>query len=187
MVQQNNYTAVAKLLHWVMAALIMFELLLAYLFGTVHHGPLSNLQSTVYWLHFNIGYTILFLLIIRIIWRLFNKPPALPIDMHKEEAKLAHLGHIALYVMLTIMVVTGALRYSIHTGEFYYLNMITIPTLVNIHGNENWPYTIIATTHNLCGALLVATIAVHVAMAIRHHIIDKNDILFRMLPKHCKK
>jgi len=180
----NSYTGVAKLLHWTMAILIIIELFLAYFFGSVRHGPLSGHKAAVYWLHFNIGYTILLLLVLRIIWRLFNKPPALPDDMDKIEAKFAHYGHVALYLMMITMVVTGVLRYNIHSGDFNYLNLVVIPSVTDLHG-ESMIYTLIATLHNLCGALLLSTIAVHAAMAIRHHVIDKNDILLRMLPKCC--
>lgn len=185
-IENNHYTKIAKTIHWLMAILIIFELFLAYSFGSVRHGLLQPLQETVYWLHFNIGYTILMLLILRIIWRLFNKPPELPADMPVQEKKLAHHGHVGLYILMITMVVTGVLRYNIHTGDFKYFNILTIPSITNDHA-LGVLYTIIAAVHNFCGAILVATIAAHAAMAICHHIIDKNDVLLRMLPKCMSK
>lgn len=181
----QGYTAVAKLLHWAMAVLIFIELFLAYSFGSVRHGVLEQYAGIVYWLHFNIGYTILILLVLRILWRFFHKPPALPSDISQKEARFVNSGHKILYLLMFVMVTTGMLRYNMYLGDFKYLNFINIPAVVG--NNQGYAYIIVATIHNMTGALLVATIAAHVAMAIRHHIIDKNDILLRMLPKHCNK
>lgn len=185
MKETSNYTSVAKIIHWLMAILIIAEFGLAYLFLASKTVILKPIAEYIYFLHFNIGFTILLLFVIRIFWRLTHRPPAYAESFHKEEIKLAHYGHMTIYLLIGVMVLTGVLRYNIHTGDFHYLNFITIPAIIHTH--DMLLYSVIAITHNLCGALLLTIVAVHIAMAVRHHIIDKNDILLRMLPNCCKK
>lgn len=181
----NDYTAVAKVLHWLMAILIMAELGIAYLFLASETAILTPFQGALYYLHFNIGFSILILFIIRVFWRLTHKTPAYSKSFHKEEINFVHYGHVALYVLIGYMVLTGILRYNIHSGDFHYFDIITIPAIIHTHNQTL--YSIIAISHNLCGTLLCAMVAVHIAMAVRHHLIDKNDIMFRMLPRFFRK
>ena len=181
----NDYSPIAKLLHWLMAILIILELGLAYLFLAGETLILQPVQKYIYFLHFNIGFTILVLFVIRVLWKLTHKTPQYSPDFHKEEIKFAHYGHLAIYVLIGIMVFTGMLRYSIHSGDFHYLGIITIPAITSSHNQIL--YSLTAITHNLCGAMLLAVIAVHIAMAVKHHIIDKSDIMYRMLPRALHK
>ncbi len=176
----NEYTVVAKILHWAMAILIILELSIAYLFLASETFLLSPIAKYLYFLHFNIGFTLLILFVIRVLWKLSHKTPPYSAAIDTKEINLAKWGHMIIYILIGIMVVTGILRYNIHSGAFHYLNLITIPAIIATH--NQLIYSIIAITHNLCGALLMATSAAHIALAINHHIINKNDILLRMLP-----
>lgn len=176
----NSYNSVSKFLHWTMAVLIMLELLVAYLLLPSKTELLKPIAKSLYFLHFNIGFTILILLVVRVIWKLMHPAPKYT-SLHVLEIKFAHYGHIVLYVLLGIMVITGVLRYNIHSGDFLYLNTISIPSIISSHNMIL--YSVIVVIHNLCGVLLVATVSIHIAMAIKHHVIDKNEVLLRMLPK----
>ena len=181
----NDYSAVAKALHWLMAILILLELGIAYLFLAADTSLLNPFQEVLYYLHFNFGFSILVLFVIRVLWRLTHKAPSYSESFHKEEITFAHYGHLAIYFLIGIMVLTGMLRYNIHSGDFHYLGVITIPAIISSHNQTI--YSIIVITHHLCGALLLAMIAIHVAMAVKHHVIDKNDIMYRMLPRFFHK
>lgn len=181
----NGYSGTAKTLHWLMAILIILELFIAYLFLAFHSETLKPFSEILYYLHFNIGFSILLLFIIRVFWRLTHKTPPYAASFHPQELTFAHYGHIAIYILIGMLVLTGLLRYNIHSGAFHYFNLVTIPPIIATHNQIL--YSIIAITHNLCGALLLAITAIHIAMAIRHHIIDKNDIMLRMLPRALHK
>ncbi|MCC2626191.1 MAG: cytochrome [Burkholderiales bacterium] len=182
---RNEYTATAKILHWLMAILIILQLLTAYLFLAFDNETLKPYAGILYFLHFNIGFSILLLFILRVCWRLTHKIPPYPPSLHPKEITIANLGHIVIYVLIGTLVLTGILRYNIHSGAFHYFNFITIPAIITTHNQIL--YSIIAVTHNLSGDLLLAIIAIHIAMAIRHQIIDKNNILQRMVPRALHK
>ncbi len=181
----NDYTATAKVLHWLIAILIILQLLSAYLFLAFDNPSLKPFAEALYYLHFNIGFTILLLFIIRVCWRLTHKTPPYGSSIHPQEITIANMGHMAIYILIGILLLTGVLRYNIHSGAFHYFNLITIPAVINTHNQII--YSAIAITHNLSGDLLLAIVAIHVAMAIRHHIIDRNDILLRMVPRALHK
>jgi cytochrome b561 len=64
----NDYSAVAKVLHWLMAILILLELGIAYLFLAADTSLLNPFQDVLYYLHFNFGFSILVFFVIRVIW-----------------------------------------------------------------------------------------------------------------------
>ena len=117
---------------------------------------------------------------LRVLWRITHATPPYAASFHPKEIKFAHYGHLAIYGLIGMLVLTGLLRYNIHSGAFDYLSIITIPQIIYTHNQTL--YSAIAITHNLCGALLLAMVAVHIAMAINHHVFNNNDILLRMVP-----
>lgn len=181
MAKMHEYDATAKTLHWLMAILVILELFIAYLFLAFRSDFLKPFSDILYYLHFNIGFSIFLLIIIRMFWRLTHKTPAYSKSFPQQEVNFARYGHLAIYILIGMLVLTGMLRYNIHSGTFHYFNWITIPSIISTHNQIL--YSIISITHNLCGALLLAVIAIHIAMAVRHHIIDKNEIMLRMLPR----
>ncbi len=94
--ERQDYTALAKSLHWLIAALIFVMFPLAWTMG-----DFSGIQKfKLYNLHKSIGITILALMTLRLFWRAFTAAPALPEPMPKQERVAAHLGHFALYAAL---------------------------------------------------------------------------------------
>ena len=89
-----RYTAPARLLHWLMAALLIGLLALGFYMSDL---PLSPEKLQLYSWHKWAGVTAFILLAIRLLWRATHRPPALPASMSAAAQRMAHLGHLALY------------------------------------------------------------------------------------------
>jgi cytochrome b561 len=173
----NAYGLVAQLFHWAIVAGITLQYIWAW------RADQTDSIRTEYQLivqHKSIGMTVLALAILRILWRLFNRPPALPDGMKRWERFAASFTHWALYGVIMAMPITGWI-YSSAAGygaEFY--GLLDIPDLV---GTSEALESAFHEIHELLGIALLVLIGVHVAAALQHHFIRKDDVLKRMLPK----
>src|ERR1700744_670451 len=92
--------------------------------------PLGSHKLGLLARHKSFGMTILMLAVLRLIWRLFNKPPPLPADMSKIERLLAHVTHIGLYVLLFAMPLTGWLMSSAKNYSVSWFGFFISPALL---------------------------------------------------------
>ena len=172
----SRYTTVAIILHWVMAALILFMIWL---------GWNMDGNEARYQLHKSIGITLLFLTVTRILWRAANPPPPLPNEMPTHEKLASHLVHIAFYGLMIILPLAGWVLVS--TSKF------KVPTV--LFGSISWPHlpapdflrgdiahTIIETIHSKGAWLLIILLVLHVAGAVKHEIGGEDGVLKKMLP-----
>lgn len=100
---RTRYTRVAMLLHWAIAALILFNLVL----GFFMEGFAQPLRGTIISMHISSGITVLLLTLVRVAWRLTHTPPPHPADMRGWERNLASIGHFLLYAGMVAMPLTG--------------------------------------------------------------------------------
>ena len=107
--QSERYTAVAIVLHWAIAAAVIFMLPLGF---TMHElaedGHASQALFEAYQLHKSIGLTVLALTLVRLAWRLTHRPPPLPQGMPAWEAVAARATHWGFYVLTLALPLTGA-------------------------------------------------------------------------------
>jgi cytochrome b561 len=186
---RDRYTAVAIALHWVMALGI---LALAGLGLTMVHIHLSLRERfALYQLHKSIGITILLAACLRLAWRVFQKPPALPAQMPRLEKMAAHGGHLALYLLLFFVPLTGWALVS--------ASVLQLPT--HLYGTIPWPHLPVFSTlpnkapveavlkliHRYVAWTMLALVVGHAAAALRHHLIEHDDVLLRMLPRARRK
>jgi cytochrome b561 len=185
MTDRSRYDAVAIALHW-LTALAVLGLIVMGLVMT-RERPGSHLQFVLYQLHKSVGITVLALTIARLAWRLGHKPPPLPATMPGWEKLAAHAGHLALYGFMVGMPLSGwalvsASTYNIPTvlyGVVPFPHLPVLPTLPNKAAVE----AVLRQVHDVAGWLLMATLAGHVGAALRHHVLLKDDVLRRMLPR----
>ncbi len=172
----SRYNAVAQTFHWVTAALIVVQFTLAWSADDLPNG-LHKLALLAR--HKSFGMTILMLAVLRLLWRLFNKPPPLPADMSKVERFLAQLTHIGLYVLLFAMPLTGWLMSSAKNYSVSWFGLFTWPDLVR--PDESW-FNFFKSTHDLLSNVLFGIVILHILAALKHHFWHKDDVLKRMLP-----
>ena len=100
----ERYTAVAMVLHWLIAIGILA--LIGVGLAMTHLTLAPMLQFQLYQLHKSIGITVLLGVLLRILWRVFHPPPALP-DMPRLEKAAAEGAHTLLYVLMIVLPPVG--------------------------------------------------------------------------------
>jgi cytochrome b561 len=178
-----GYGLIAIAFHWTMALLIFAMLVL----GLYMTGLPQMEQATfeLYQLHKSIGFVVLTLAVFRLVWRVFNPSPKLPAGMHPLERLGAHLGHAGLYALLFFIPLTGwfmvsASPWGIPTVLFNALPVPHLPVPEAL-GTQEQAESVFKTMHEYAAYLLIALIVVHVAAALKHHFIARDDTLKRMV------
>jgi cytochrome b561 len=172
----ERYTAPAIALHWLVAALIVANLALG--LYTVDL-PLSPQKLRFFSFHKWIGVTIFMLAAARLLWRLFHAAPALPESMPAWERRASKVSHALLYFLFFAAPLTGWLFSSASGFQTVYLWLVPIPDLLS---KDKALADALRLAHKSINYTMAAVIVVHAAAALKHHFIDKDDVLRRMLP-----
>lgn len=173
---QNRYTATAIALHWGMAVLIV-SLFAVGLY--MHDLPLSPWKLQIYSWHKWAGVTVFMLALLRLVWRMTHRPPALPGSMPRLMQIGAHIGHAVLYLLMIAVPLTGWLMSSAKGFQTVYFGVLPIPDLLH---KDKALGEALRIAHMSLNYLLATVVVGHAAVAIKHHLIDKDDVLARMLP-----
>jgi cytochrome b561 len=191
----QRYTKIAIILHWVIALLIIFLLILGLWLGTLpEQSPLAasfdlfNLglytvtmpepfyvNSFYFNLHKSLGVTVLVLIALRVLWRLTHAAPPLPDSMQAWEKLFAHLGHIGLYILMIVIPVSGFIMswYGKYGVAWFGV------TLVEPLKNESVSH-FFGEVHEYASWALIALLVIHILAAIKHKLIDKDTVMQRM-------
>lgn len=176
----GRYGATAISLHWIVAALILFNLAFGLYLVDL---PLSPQKLRYFSYHKWVGVTVFLLSAARLLWRLGHPAPALPSAMRPWEGRLAHASHILLYVLFFAAPLSGWLFSSATGFQTVYLGVFPIPDLLS---KNKELADILRLTHRSINYTMAAVIALHAAAALKHHFIDRDDVLERMLPSFRK-
>ena len=174
----DSYTSIAKGLHWLMAILLFGLLALGFY---MHDLPLSPQKLQLYSWHKWAGVTAFLLVLVRLAWRVTHIPPALPASMPKLMQLAAHAGHFLLYALMIAIPLSGWLMSSAKGFQTVWFGILPLPDLLDKNKELG---QLLAQVHSALNFVLIAVILGHVGAALKHHFIDKDDILTRMLPKH---
>jgi len=123
----TTYTAVAKLLHWGMAVIILGLLALGFVMTDM---PLSPEKLQYYSWHKWAGVTVFVLVWLRLVWRVMNPPPAYPTTMPRTVQIVAHLGHAALYGLMLVIPLSGWLLSSAKGVQTVWFGVLPLPDLL---------------------------------------------------------
>jgi cytochrome b561 len=186
----STYSAVAIALHWLIAALMLTNIGLAWYFGALK-GPE---EVAPLGLHKSIGITVLLLTVLRIGWRFASRPPPLPATMKPWETWAAKATHLIFYVLMLGMPLSGWAMVSasplirIHPTVLY--GVIPWPAFPYPHLDSDTLHDVrhlMGTTHSTLALVAYAIIVLHVAAALKHQLIDRDDVLARMIPLFRRK
>jgi cytochrome b561 len=172
----TRYTAVAQAFHWLIAALVVIQFVLANLADDL---PLGARKLALLARHKSFGMTVLMLAILRLLWRLKSPPPEMPPSMTPVERILARVTHIAFYVLLFAMPLTGWLMSSAKNYSVSWFGLFTWPDLI---GKSETAFDLLRATHEILSDVLLALAVLHILAALKHHFWNKDDVLVRMLP-----
>lgn len=173
----QRYTGTAIALHWLIALLVIANFTLGLVMVDI--PGLTPTKLKYFSWHKWAGVTVLLLATLRLLWRLRHRAPALPDTMPAWEKSAAHASHFLLYVLLFAVPLSGYF-YSLAAGvPVVYFGVIELPVLI---GRDPELKELLETTHFGLNMLLAATVALHIAAALKHQFIDHDSVFRRMLP-----
>jgi len=174
----NHYSPVAKLLHWLVAGMIVLQFVLAKMADIASDEGSAVRELALLANHKSVGITILALAVVRLVWRQKNQPPALPGTMPQWQVTASHLSHWSLYALLFAMPITGWLMSSASAYSVSWFNLFQLPDLVAPSPEAK---EVFEETHETLGKLLILVATLHIGAAIKHALIDKDGVLQRMV------
>ena len=176
----KRYTRTAMLLHWVLAVAIIGTFAVGLYVGDLPFS-LRKLQL-INW-HKWAGVTILVLSVARLLWRVTHRPPGLPaaIDLNMPAWQKAayHATHHLLYLLFFTVPVAGWLYSSAKGFPVVWFGVLRLPDLV---AKNDELAKLLWTVHEWSAFALIGLVALHVAAALKHHFVDRDGLLERMLP-----
>lgn len=171
-----TYTPIAIALHWAVALLIFF----AWPMGVYMHDlPLSPQKLHYYAWHKWAGVTVFLLAVVRLAWRSKYPTPPMPDSMPAWQKGAATGLHHLLYLLILLIPLTGWLMSSAKGFQTVWFGVLPLPDLL---AKDKALGDLLAGVHKALNLGLLVLVLAHVAAAVKHHLVDRDDILARMLP-----
>lgn len=191
----QRYTKTAIVLHWLIGLLIIamlalglwmhelpkeapktatFDLFNWGLYTVTMPEPVS-VRTFYFNLHKSIGISVMVLILLRIFWRLTHVAPAFPDTMKGWEKKLADLGHKALYLMMVVLPLSGFIMSVYSKWGILWFGMPLVKGLDNPALRDFFKEV-----HEISAWVIIVLIVLHVAAALKHKVIDRDDVMKRM-------
>ena len=173
--QTSVYTRTAVVLHWLIGVAVLAQITLGLWMITIPKVPIG-VRAGWFNVHKSIGITLAVLILVRILWRLFHQAPPLPATMSKWERIAAKANHLLLYACMIVMPVSGYLGSSFTKYPILYWG-IKLP---------QWGWDspalkdLFSQVHFVTVIIFIALIALHIAAALKHALIDRDGIVQRM-------
>jgi cytochrome b561 len=178
---RDTYTGVAIALHWIIAVAIVLQILGGWRMEDLE-GPA---KFEAFQMHKSMGLTILLLSLLRLTWRIMNPPPPLPDGMKGWEiaaAKITHVGFYALMIGIPIggWVIISTSPYNIATTwwglfEWPKLPLAELPFRKALNEAAK-------SGHSAAAWAVIGLLAIHVGAALKHMLVNNDDVMARMLP-----
>lgn len=170
------YGRVAVALHWTVAAVLLFSVVLGLVIGNVEE---SDATETVLAIHKSFGITIFVCVLFRLAWRLTHAAPPLPANTPAYQRKLAGLTHALLYATLLALPVAGYVAVAARGRETKFFGLFEVPQWAPLSRALSQNATAI---HVYGQYVLYALLVAHIGAALYHHFVLKDDVLARMWP-----
>lgn len=179
---KNRYGGVAKSFHWLTALLILTLIPLGWY---AHELPFETdaelaRKAWLFSLHKTLGVTAFFVAVLRILWALSQPKPGLLNAEHRLESFAAELVHWLLYGALVIVPLSGWIGHAAAEGfaPIWWPLGQELPLVPNSAGVEHF----FSALHGVATKVLIGSLVLHIAGALKHHVIDRDATLRRMLP-----
>jgi cytochrome b561 len=172
---EKRYHSGSVILHWLIGMAILTQLALGYWMTDLPKTP-PGLRAGWFNVHKSVGITIGVFILLRIIWRLVHRPPALPEFLKAKERTLAKVGHFALYISMACVPLSGFLGSSFSKYPIKYFG-IELPKFLMANDSLK---EVMKEIHEASVIILLILIAIHVLAVLKHLLIDKKNILTRM-------
>lgn len=173
----TTWGSVSKMLHWFIAVSILGQGIFGLVMGDIGS---RGTQLQLYGLHKSIGFTILALVLLRLVWRLHAGTPAAVTGTPKWQDQLARLMHVVLYVLMFAVPISGWVLSSAAGGyNQNFFGLFEVPSLV---AESSSLRDLAGEMHEIGFWLLMLLAFGHVSAALYHHLFLNDTTLRRMLP-----
>lgn len=170
------YTRTAIVLHWLMAVFVVVTFPVGVVMHDMAFSP-DKLRMMSY--HKWLGVTIFILLLVRLVWRATHKPAPVVENMPHWQKMAAAGVHVLLYVLLFAIPLSGWLMSSAKGFQTVYLGVLPLPDLL---GKDKALGEALSEVHEVLNFSMLLLLGAHVLAALKHHFIDRDGTLVRMLP-----
>jgi cytochrome b561 len=173
---KTRYTGAAIGLHWLIALAIFGTFILGMYVSDLPFSP-QRLRLIAY--HKWIGVTIFLFVAFRVFWRLTHPAPPLPNSIPPWQKAASAISHGLLYVLMVIIPLSGWIYSSAAGVPVVYLGLVQLPDLV---GADKALAANLKLLHKALNFTLAGIVIVHVLAALKHHFLERDEVLARMLP-----
>lgn len=170
----QSWGSVARALHWSVAALIGIQLGLGWIGGEMARSPAKVNVMTA---HKSLGLTVLALVLLRMVWRWANVTPLPPERSQRWEILAARTSHLVLYLLLVAVPLSGYVAASTSAIPWKFWWLAPLPNLL---GPQPDLHETMGEVHEFLVTTFLVVLGVHVAAALRHHLLKRNRVLLRM-------
>ena len=194
---QNQYTKTAIVLHWLIGIGILAMFGLGWFMADIPKDQPKAMSFDLFdlgvytWnmatevtprtfyfnLHKSVGITLLALIVLRLVWRITHRPPALLDTLTATEKKIATGGHHLLYLLMFALPITGLVM-AINSKFEYGVKWFGI-SLMNGLDNKAIRESFVD-VHEVVGIIMLVVIGIHILGALKHKFIDKDGTMSRM-------
>ena len=177
----TRYTTTAIVLHWLMA-LLLFVVFPLGLY--MHDLKLSPAKLQLYSYHKWIGITLLLLALLRILWRITHTPPPLPVTMPRWQLLGSGAVHQLFYLLMLAVPLSGWLMSSAKGVQTVWFGILPLPDLLE---KDKALGNLLSSVHESLNYLLLLLVVAHIAAALKHRYVDRDEVMARMLPGKSSK
>lgn len=171
----TTYTRTAIVFHWLIALLIFVAFPIGFYMADM---PLSPTKLQLYSYHKWIGITVLTLAVLRVLWRISHRPPTLPASLPRWQQIATHAVHHSLYLLLLLIPISGWLMSSAKGFQTVWFGVLPLPDLV---AKNKVLGDLLQEAHEVLNFTLLGLVSLHILAAMKHHFINRDGILVRML------
>ena len=193
--QSSRYGSVSQFLHWTTVVLVFVQLAM----GKAGVFDVEHPASAAFMWHGSLGVLILVLVVVRILWLVFSRPPALPAHMSRGGRVSAKTVHVLLYALLIALPLSGWWAASSERVSVNFFDIATLPRWdapaavqqppvvhsrlqAEPEGNGEQAEDFAEAVHEVLGDVLIVLITLHILAALKHQFIDRDRLIQRMLP-----
>ena len=173
---RNSYGHVAIGLHWLIAIAIVATFALGLY---MHELPLSPQKLKLYSWHKWAGVSIFLFVLLRLGWRLTHRPPQLPAAMPAWQRMAAEATHLLLYLLMFAVPLSGWLMSSAKGFQTVWFGVLPLPDLLDKNQQLG---DLLKEVHEALNFGMAGLVLAHAGAALKHHAIDRDEVLARMLP-----
>ena len=171
-----RYARIAIGLHWLIAVALIGSFAVGLYMVDL---PLSPQKLRIYSWHKWAGETIFLFVMLRLSWRLLHRPPELPATMPAWQIKAAQATHTLLYLLMFAVPLSGWLMSSAKGFQTVYFGVLPLPDLL---GKNEELGDLLQQAHRMLNFGMAALVVAHLGAALKHHFIDRDEVLVRMIP-----